>query len=109
MNQVALVEGETLSRDPFGPFLRWLCNGVAHPLVKATKRESWRDFVTEQAQSNMWGAAYRYHSQRITPAEAMNAVTAAGSPGLTWTSVAEILMDTLIRPDNPEDDTREQR
>ena len=57
----------------------------------------------------MWGAAYRYHSQRLTPAEAMNAVTAAGSPGFTWTSTAEILMDTLIRPDNPEDDTGEQR
>ena len=39
----------------------------------------------------------------------MNAVTAAGSTGLTWTSTAEILMDTLIRPDNPEDDTGEQR
>ena len=65
--------------------------------------------MTEQAQSNMWGAAYRYHSQRITPAEAMNAVTTAGSPGLTWTSTAEILMDTLIHPDNPEDDTGEQR
>ena len=67
------------------------------------------DFVTEQAQSNMWGAAYRYHSQKITPAEAMNAVTAAGSHGLTWISTAEILMDTLIRPDNPEDDTGEQQ
>ena len=64
--------------------------------------------MTEKAQSNMWCAAYRYHSQRITPAEAMNAVTAAGSPGLTWTSTAEILMDTLIRSDNPEDDTLEQ-
>ena len=53
--------------------------------------------MMEQAQSNMWGAAYRYHSQRITPEEAMNAVTAAGSPGLMWTSTAEILMDTLIR------------
>ena len=63
------------------------------------------DFVTEQAQSNMWGAAYLYPSQNITPAEAMNAVTVAGSPRLTWNSTAEILMDTRIRPDNPEDDT----
>jgi hypothetical protein len=39
----------------------------------------------------------------------VNAVTAAGSPGLTWTLTAEILMDTMIRPDNPEDDTGEQR
>ena len=43
------------------------------------------------------------------PAEAMNAVTTAGSPGLTWTSMAEILMDTLIHPDNLEDDTGEQQ
>jgi Reverse transcriptase (RNA-dependent DNA polymerase). len=77
--------------------------------VKATKKESWRDFVMEQAQSNMWSAAYHCHSQRIMPAEAMNAVTTAGSPRLTWTSTAEILMDNLIHPDNPEDDTGEQQ
>ena len=58
----------------------------------------------EQAQSNMWGAAYCYQSQRIMPAEAMNAVTAVGNLRLTWTSTAEILMDTLICPDNPEED-----
>ena len=39
----------------------------------------------------------------------MNAVTAVGSPGLTLTSTAEILLDTQICPDNPEDDTGEQR
>ena len=42
------------------------------------------------------------------PAEAMNAVIAAGNPGLIWSLTAEILMDTLIRPDNPVDDTGEQ-
>ena len=65
--------------------------------------------MTEQAQSNIWGAAYHYQSQRITPAEVMYAVIAVDSPRLKWTSTREILMDTLICPGNPEEDTGEQR
>jgi hypothetical protein len=32
-----------------------------------------------------------------------------GRPELTWTSTAEILMGTLTRTENPEDDTREEQ
>ena len=52
--------------------------------IKATRRECLRDFMTEQAQSNMWGEAYCY--QRMTPTEAMNVVTMVGSLRLAQTS-----------------------
>lgn len=67
--------------------------------IRATKKESWREFVTTSAQEGTWGIPYKLQAEKLTPSQVMHSITTPGGQTATWRETATTLLDTLIQED----------
>lgn len=77
--------------------------------VRKTRKDSWRKFVEEESATDIWGIVYKIMNKRLTPKEAVVAMTVGNTHTDTWEQTAETLLDTFVIKDNPEEDTPDQQ
>ena len=69
--------------------------------IGKAKRQSWKDFVTKEGNSEVWGLPYKIASGKIKVQKATSTVNVNGSTTTDWKETSKALLDGLI----PDDDT----
>ena len=77
--------------------------------LRRARRDSWRNFVDKDSTKNPWGMIYKLCSAKIKIRQAATAVQTDQSLSNTWEDSMNILLDALVIPDKPENDTLAQR
>ena len=77
--------------------------------IHATKRESWNQFVTDQALTSTWGLAYKLLVSKISPAEVLSSISTADAQFTkTWEDTASSLCNSLFPKDLELNETPQQ-
>lgn len=77
--------------------------------VRATKKESWRDFISAEAQNGLWGMAYKLQAQKFVPSQVLSSIRTQDAYAATWNDAATELLNVLIREDKHDEDDPQHR
>lgn len=77
--------------------------------IRRSKNESWRNFVTKEANSDPWGLVYKLQTNKIKIDQAFESIKHGDQQSTTWEHTANILLSTLVPDDDLSQETRWHR
>lgn len=70
-------------------------------LIRKSKLQSWRNFVTCNGNQEPWGIIYKLQTNKIQINEVCSSIQTTGSQTTTWEESAALLLNSVIPDDDP--------